>query len=46
MFGVGPFVHTHPKDRPAEIFNAKVRLVADVTHQPYLLLPIVPKKEV
>jgi predicted acyl esterase len=46
MFGVGPFVHTHPKDRPTEIFNAKVRLVADVTHQPYLLLPIVPKKEV
>ncbi len=46
MFGVGPFVHTHPKDRPAEIFNAKVRLVADATRQPYLLLPIIPKREV
>jgi predicted acyl esterase len=46
MFGVGPFVHTHPKDRPTEIFSAKVSLEADSDRQPYLLLPIIPKREV
>jgi predicted acyl esterase len=46
MFGVGPFVHTHPTDRPAEIFNAQVSLESDSNRQPYLLLPIIPKKEV
>ena len=46
MFGVGPFVHTHLKDRPAEIFNAKVLLESDSSRQPYLLLPIIPKKEI
>ena len=44
MAGVGPFVHTHPADRPAAIFNAQVTLHADKTRQPFVLLPLIPPK--
>jgi predicted acyl esterase len=42
--GVGPFFHTHPKDRPAEIFDTKNALHFGAKHQPYLQLPVIPKK--
>ena len=45
MSGVGPFVHTHPQDRPLEIFGKQVTLEAGTVHQPYLLIPVIPQKE-
>ncbi|MEP9380259.1 CocE/NonD family hydrolase [Aquabacter sp. CN5-332] len=42
--GVGPFRHDDPRDRPAAIFGGDVTLHADAQHQPYLLLPVIPKK--
>ncbi len=40
--GVGPFSHTHPLDRPAEVFEARTTLHFAPGMQPYLLLPIIP----
>ena len=42
MTGVGPFRHDHPKDRPAEVFDAPVTLHFEIGSWPYLLLPIIP----
>jgi len=42
--GVGPFFHTHPKDRPAEIFDTHAALHFGGGREPYLLLPIIPPK--
>lgn len=40
--GVGPFTHTDPNDRPAEIFGGKYTLHVDAERQPYVLLPVIP----
>jgi predicted acyl esterase len=40
--GSGPFVHTNPQDRPAEIFGGRVTIHAGGSCQAYLLLPIIP----
>ncbi len=40
--GCGPFLHEHPEDRPAEIFDNQVTLHADADRQPFLLLPVIP----
>jgi hypothetical protein len=45
LTGVGPFLHDHPQDRPAEIFGGTLTLHADADRQPYLLLPIIPNGE-
>jgi len=42
--GVGPFFHTHPQDRPAEIFETANALHFGAARQPYLLLPVIPPK--
>jgi predicted acyl esterase len=42
--GCGPFLHDDPRDRPVEIFSGETTLHAKERSQPYLLLPIVPKK--
>ena len=42
--GVGPFFHTHPQDRPAEIFETANTLHFGATRRPYLLLPVIPPK--
>jgi len=42
QFGVGPFVHDNPKDRPAEVFGAAVTLHFDPSQPAYLMLPIIP----
>jgi predicted acyl esterase len=42
MKGVGPFTHTNPKDRPAEIFGGKNTLHFAEGKMPYVLLPIIP----
>jgi predicted acyl esterase len=42
--GCGPFLHDDPRDRPREIFSGETTLHAKGNSQPYLLLPIIPKK--
>ena len=44
MKGVGPFTHTHPQDRPPDIFGAAVTLHFSAGNAPYLLLPVIPPK--
>ena len=40
--GVGPFFHTHAKDRPPAVFETTNALHFSDTHQPYMLLPVIP----
>ncbi len=42
MTGIGPFLHTHPQDRPPAIFGGRNRLHFEPGRAPYLLLPIIP----
>src|SRR6186713_603650 len=42
--GVGPFTHDDPRDRPPAIFDGDVTLHAGSNRQPYVLLPVIPKK--
>jgi predicted acyl esterase len=42
--GSGPFTHTHPQDRPAEIFAGRQTLYAGGRHMAYLLVPIIPTR--
>jgi hypothetical protein len=42
--GVGPFTHDDPRDRPPAIFGGNVTLHAGPGRQPYVLLPVIPKK--
>ncbi len=42
--GCGPFLHNDPTDRPANIFSGKTTLHSEMDRQPYLLLPVIPKK--
>ena len=42
LTGVGPFLHEHPQDRPAAVFNGVNTLHFEAAEQPYLLLPIIP----
>ncbi|MBC7778942.1 MAG: CocE/NonD family hydrolase [Proteobacteria bacterium] len=42
MRGVGPFTHTDPQDRPADIFGKSYTLHIGPGMQPYLLLPVIP----
>lgn len=44
LTGVGPFLHTHPKDRPPEIFGGTNSLHFDADRKPYVLLPVIPPK--
>jgi predicted acyl esterase len=42
MYGVGPFTHQNPIDRPVEIFHTNNTLHWDQGFSPSLLLPIIP----
>ncbi len=42
MKGVGPFTHTHPQDRPPNIFGGTNTLHFAEGKMPYVLLPIIP----
>lgn len=44
MRGSGPFTHTHPMDRPAEIFDNMHTVFGGGDKGSYLLLPIIPSK--
>ncbi len=44
LTGVGPFLHDHPHDRPADIFGGTTTLHSDADRHPYLLLPVIPPK--
>ena len=46
MAGVGPFTHDHPADRPKEIFGAAVTLHLDGAAPCYVLLPVIPPREI
>ena len=40
--GVGPFYHTHPRDRPADVFETTNTLHFGPGQAHYVLLPIIP----
>jgi uncharacterized protein len=42
MTGVGPFLHSDPKDRPVEVFGGRNTLHFDKGREPFLLLPVIP----
>ena len=42
MTGVGPFLHTDPRDRPPEVFGGINTLHFEQGQEPYLLLPVIP----
>ncbi|HXC33856.1 MAG TPA: CocE/NonD family hydrolase [Verrucomicrobiae bacterium] len=42
--GCGPFLHNDPTDRPARLFAGTTTLHAEQNRQPFLLLPIIPRK--
>jgi predicted acyl esterase len=44
MTGVGPFLHSDPRDRPPEIFGGKNTLHFEDGGEPFLLLPVIPGK--
>jgi hypothetical protein len=44
LTGVGPFLHTHPQDRPTDIFDGSNTLHFAPSQQPYVLLPIISAK--
>jgi predicted acyl esterase len=44
LTGCGPFLHDDPVDRPPEIFGGRTTLHAGAGQQPFVLLPIIPKK--
>ena len=44
MKGIGPFLHSDPRDRPPEIFGGSNALHFDEGKAPYVLLPIIPPK--
>jgi predicted acyl esterase len=43
MYGVGPFSHENPVDRPPAVFHTTNHLHFGKGHQPYVLLPVIPK---
>jgi uncharacterized protein len=44
LTGVGPFLHTDPRDRPPGIFTGTNMLHFSREQRPYLLLPVIPPK--
>jgi uncharacterized protein len=42
--GCGPFLHNDPTDRPAKLFAGTTTLHAEQNREPFLLLPIIPRK--
>jgi len=44
MRGSGPFTHTHPMDRPAEIFDNMHMVFGGGDKGSYLLMPLIPPK--
>jgi predicted acyl esterase len=42
LTGVGPFLHHHAKDRPAEVFHTTNTLHFEPGDAPYVLLPVIP----
>jgi hypothetical protein len=42
--GCGPFIHTNPEDRPADVFGGRVTIHTGGAHGSHLLLPIIPER--
>jgi predicted acyl esterase len=45
MQGTGPFKHDEPSDRPRDVFGGTTTLHFEPGRQPYVLLPVIPKKD-
>jgi predicted acyl esterase len=43
--GCGPFLHDDPLDRPAGVFDGVTTLHAGPGHEPFLLLPLIPRPQ-
>jgi uncharacterized protein len=41
--GSGPWLHTDPADRPAEVFNGTTTIRSGPDQESYLLIPIIPR---
>ena len=44
FYGVNPFTHADPTDRPPEVFGRQYTLHFSAGSRPYVLLPVVPPK--
>lgn len=44
MTGSGAYWHDDPRDRPHDIFGGKVSIYAGEGRDPYLLVPVIPKR--
>lgn len=44
FYGVNPFTHADPTDRPPEVFGGRYTLHFSAERRPYVLLPVVPAK--
>lgn len=42
LTGSGPFLHTHPEDRPPSIFGAKNTVYGGSSFDSYLMIPVIP----
>lgn len=42
LYGVGPFTHTNPEDRPMSVFGGVNTLHLSPGRMPYLLVPVIP----
>lgn len=42
MYGVGPFTHENPVDRPPAVFHTENTLHWEPEHAPHVLLPLIP----
>ncbi|MBI3128083.1 MAG: CocE/NonD family hydrolase [Candidatus Tectomicrobia bacterium] len=43
--GCGPFIHDHPRARPADIFGGRVTIHAGPDRPSHVLLPVIPAKK-
>jgi hypothetical protein len=46
MKGCGPFIHNDPQDRPEAIFGGKNTIHGGGKKLSYLIVPIIPKRNV
>jgi predicted acyl esterase len=42
--GCGPFIHTNPDDRPADVFGGRVTIHTGGAYGSHLLLPVIPER--
>ncbi len=45
MRGSGPWLHTHPEDRPAAVYGGQTTIHSGPDHPSRLLVPLIPKEQ-